>query len=585
MRFIWRSLWILSAFLLSIPTAASGQSPIFADGFESGDTAAWSHSAGVVCEVVADCSVGDVCAAGFCVAEGSVGVGGQCSANRDCLTSLYCSLAGICLPAGSGLENDYCSSGDQCAEDLACDLYGLGGTCEAAGAGDLGDGCTASSDCIAGLACGPLGFCDRAADAFPPFPGVACAPDAAPFKVFFQVPRPGQPIPDFFRLPFPNDARVNVDGTLDLSDFPRPGPTLLGIDLVDLYADALTADFDGFSSVADVTFRFSKELDFGTVIANGAQVHFIDITNPADPDFGSDRGRSFSYTVNRAKYACQHTFQVAPQRHDVLLPGRVYAAYLTSAIRSAAAEPPVLDADLAAVLAATQPVDPTLARVWTQYANFRIFLTQQAMTPADIAGVTVFTVQDTTGKMERIDAAVEALPLPALSSLTLCDGATTSPCDGTLCTSPVAFWQIHGRVSIPNYQQGTLPYEYPADGGAIAYNGSGAPIQQGVLEVCLALTVPKSAMPVAGWPLVVHAHGTGGNFRAAIDDGIAEQLATASVPMATLTVDGVGSGERRGTSTRDADGLVFNVVNPRAARDNHLQGAVDVIRHCGWRRS
>jgi hypothetical protein len=48
--------------------------------------------------------------------------------------------------------------------------------------------------------------------------------------------------------------------------------------------------------------------------------------------------------------------------------------------------------------------------------------------------------------------------------------------------------------------------------------------------------------------------------------------------MATLTFDGVGHGERRGASTRDPDGLVFNVVNPRAARDNHLQGAVDVIQ-------
>jgi predicted esterase len=80
-----------------------------------------------------------------------------------------------------------------------------------------------------------------------------------------------------------------------------------------------------------------------------------------------------------------------------------------------------------------------------------------------------------------------------------------------------------------------------------------------------------------GWPVVVHAHGTGGNFRAAIGAGIAGELATAATPMATFTFDGVGHGERRGASTRTPDSLVFNIVNPRAARDNHLQGAVDVM--------
>jgi hypothetical protein len=132
-------------------------------------------------------------------------------------------------------------------------------------------------------------------------------------------------------------------------------------------------------------------------------------------------------------------------------------------------------------------------------------------------------------------------------------------------------------MRVPNYQAGTLPYERPADGGDIRY-ANNQPVEQGQLDVCFALTVPKSAAPGGGWPLVVHAHGTGGNFRAAIGAGIADVLATASTPMATLTFDGVGHGERRGASSRTPDSLVFNIVNPRAARDNHLQGAVDVIQ-------
>jgi hypothetical protein len=186
--------------------------------------------------------------------------------------------------------------------------------------------------------------------------------------------------------------------------------------------------------------------------------------------------------------------------------------------------------------------------------------------------------------MIALDAAVESSPLPQLSQLTYCDGATTSPCEITGDTVRVcgdssgSFYEIHGRVTIPNFQEGTLPYEFPQDGGDIVYDTSGVPQQQGTMNVCFALTIPKSAMPAGGWPLVVHAHGTGGSFKDAVDSGMAESLASASVPMATLTYEGVASGERKGSSTRSSDSLMFNVVNPRAARDNNLQGAVDVIQ-------
>lgn len=538
------------------------------------------------CTTTEDCQDGEVCAAGRCVAEGSIGLGGMCSANRDCATGLYCSANGVCAPAGDGGEGAPCASGADCAKDLTCELYGFGGTCTAAGTGDLGAACEANTDCIAGLVCGPGGTCVRAVDAYPPFTGVTCPPDAPPFKVFFQVPRDGVGLTDFFKLPFPNDARVNADGTLDLSDFPRPGPSLLGIDLVDLYADALGEDFDGFSSVANVSFRFSKQFDFDSLGANGANVHFVDITDPLAPEFGDDRARSFSYATGAGLYECQHMFDVAPQRHDPLLPGHTYAVYLSNLIRSTAGEVPVLDDDLAAVLADTQPTDPTLAEVWTKYANFRTFMAQSVppITAADLAGVTVFTVQDTTDKMLRLGAAVEAGALPVLSDLTLCDGATASPCEiagdpDRVCGDVDAdFHEIHGRMTIPNYQQGTLPYDFPPMGGQIDYDGAGDPIQAGTLDVCFALTVPKSTPPGTGWPLLVHAHGTGGSFKAAVNNGIAGELSVSTPAFATLTFDGIGHGERRGASTRDPDGLVFNVVNPRAARDNHLQGAVDVIQ-------
>lgn len=535
--------------------------------------------AGDTCEIAGDCAGGLVCAAGVCTSPGSLGIGAACSASRDCAVGLYCALNGVCAPAGSGGEGAICASGADCQAHLTCELAGLTGTCAAGGTGDLGDVCTGLLDCLPGLACTVGGRCAAPGDAYPPFQGAACAPDQAPFRGFFEVPRPSAAPPDFFRLPFPNDARIRADGTLDLSDFPRPGLSFLGVDLVDLYADALDADFEGFSSVAPVTFRFSSALDFETV-RDGQAVFLVDITDPQAPGYGQNLSRQFGYTTGRGKFLCQHAFTLSNPMSQPLLPGRTYAAWLASSIRSSTGAAPAQDPDLVAVLGATEPTDPTLARAWNRYAPFREYLTRSSRTSADVATVAVFTVADHSRQARALAAQVEAGTLPALSSVTLCDGATASPCagDGRACgDSSGAFWEVHGRMSVPNYQAGTLPYERPADGGDVRESG-GAPVVQGSLDVCFALTVPKGSAPAAGWPLVVHAHGTGGGFTNAVGNGIAETLATAATPMATLTFDGVGHGERRGASARDPDSLVFNVINPRAARDNHLQGAVDVIQ-------
>jgi hypothetical protein len=47
--------------------------------------------------------------------------------------------------------------------------------------------------------------------------------------------------------------------------------------------------------------------------------------------------------------------------------------------------------------------------------------------------------------------------------------------------------------------------------------------------------------------------------------------------MAMFGYDGVLHGPRKGASTQSTDALVFNFLNPRAARDNSLQGAADLF--------
>lgn len=538
---------------------------------------------GDMCTGNSECGAAFICAGGFCQLAGSVGLGGPCSANRDCATDLFCTPQGVCGPAGGGDVGASCATGAECKKELVCVVFGFGGTCEMAGTSDLGGACTASTDCLAGLACAADSTCKGPGDAFPPFTGVECEPEETPFRVYFEVPRPGAPPADFFRLPFPNDARVDATGALNMDDFPRPGPGFLGVDLIDLYVDALEDDFRGFSSSASVTFRFSGQLDFDSIGAGAENMHYIDIT-PGAPEFGNDRGRRFSYTTGRGLYLCNHAFTVGNDPHQPLLPGHTYAVYLTSSIRSAASEAPSQDADFAAVLAATRPTgDPALENAWDQYQPFRDYLADQNMAPSTIAGAAVFTVQDTTGPVEKLHTAVQGTPVPELKDLTLCANGVTSPCadgDSRICgAADPDFYEIHGRYTVPMYQQGTTPYATPADGGKIVFNASDVPEQNGSFDVCMVMMIPKQATkPAGGWPLVVYAHGTGGTFRGVVTNGAGRAIVTGSTPAAVFSFDGVVHGARRNGHSRDEDSLMFNVINPAAARDNNLQGAVDVMQ-------
>ena len=394
--------------------------------------------------------------------------------------------------------------------------------------------------------------CQGLVTAFPPFKGATCADDG-PFRVYFEVPRPSKPPADFFRLPFPNDIRVKA-GKLDMTDFPSPGPTPLGVDLVQLYVDAWTADFDGFSSVAVVTFRTSAEVNFDTAAAPA--IRLVDLT-PGEM-LGRELSRSWGTIPDRNKYACKNRFVVRNTTDTPLYPKHTYAAILTTALKAKDGSTAAPDADMALMLAATAPADADFKAAWDSYKPLRDWLVSKGAEAPSVAAATVFTVADTTGHMERVAASVAAQPPPAADGTLGCDTGVKSPCDdGTparACPAAAsAFDELHGKMRVPIFQQGTAPYEKPADGGGILFTG-GAPEVAAMVDVCFALSVPKAgAMPAGGWPLTVYSHGTGGSMRSFIDDGIAEKLGTAAKPRAVLGFDAVAHGARKGGRRLDEE--------------------------------
>lgn len=584
--------------LASLPLLACDdeQRPVFAnDGgaIELGGV-------GDPCESDIQCRGGLHCSDGTCQPDGMTMACGGCTLTAECMENFACApnigacpagcvddsgtatcdpfALGYCVPRGDAAQGELCSSDVECDDGLYCQLIGLAGTCQPTGTGDWGDPCTSTGDCLAGLWCDVAdGVCAPPFMSFDPFPGVECLEDMGDFRVYFEVATEN----DFFRLPFPNDAAVAEDGTVDLSTFPTPGPGFLGVDILREYFDRIGAEFSGFSPMAAVYFRFSGDVDFDSLRGDDATdpVRLVDVTE-GDADFGQITN-AFSWVAwaSARKYICQNWVALLPMRP--LREGHRYAAILTTDVRAAdGGLAAVQDADFAAMLADSDPGEG-LTSAWNAYAPLRAYLaTTTDITTSQIAGAAVFTVSVPTTLVERLGNVVRtAGPTPTIGDVRACTATAEAADRACACAGGEvnpAFTEIHGQITLPVVQAGTRPYLTTDDGGAVELDGTGNPVVQTTEAACFSLAVPAGA--VSPLPVVVYAHGTGGNFRSGMAD-VAETLA--GVGIATFAWTGVLHDERRGAgegSDLEPDLLIFNLMNPEAARGNLAQGAADLFQ-------
>lgn len=567
------------------------------------------------------CDVGDQCRSGLgctdltCQPLGQGVSGSSCTLTGDCGEGLFCGATRTCESAGTGVDGAQCESAADCARGLVCSVEGFFAVCRAAGALDIGGTCASTQDCLGGLVCVPNGagqVCgslpaqpqgSEPLPSIPYWPGANCATPAdgeAP-HAYFEVPREGTPINDFFRLPFPNDI-YKSDGVLDLSEHPHPDT--VAVDLVDRYLEAIAEDVDGFSTNPVMLFRFSRSYSGMTVGAES--VRFYNIT-PGTPGYGNQTGRAWQTTSGRvSKYVCENYLGLKVPAGAPLRPGTTYAAIITTDLRTEGEAsdqrvPFARDPDLEALLAASAPSDAGLSAAYAAYAPLRTFLADTSVSDvgsgtistAKVLTATVFTTQNPEAVTSKLRAALRAAAAPVVSDLTVCADGAVSPCDdGTeerACGFESAdYTEIHGRIALPIFQSGTAPYLTPEDGGGFVLDEDGSPVVQRTEPVCFALTIPKGGTkPADGWPLLVFAHGTGGSFTNAVTSGIAAWSAAGTfealaVKAATLAIDLPQHGSRRGESTMSPDNLFFNFANPRAARDNIRQGAADLMSLAYW---
>lgn len=365
-----------------------------------------------------------------------------------------------------------------------------------------------------------------------------------------ELPSPMLAGEGFFDAPWPSDSRM-VDGHLDLSGFPRTGEFVL----LDKYL-ALAGTLDGFGTNAAIYMRFSSapETDLLPDPDQSAQpgqpVFLLDI-DPTSPHRGERVPYTWDLQEEENDWVPANLLAVQPVWGFPLRGATTYALVVTTEFATASA---------------------SFASVWDEasaeharFAPLAATLGEQGIGVDSVAAATVFTTQDPRAEMVRLADAIHTdLPTPALDQ-TLEQWNRTS-----------LFEAYEGTVRVPLWQHGDKPYM--SEGGGFEFTEDGTPLLAGWETVKFTLTLPRHGdEPDDGWPVVLNAHGTGGDDRSHAEgmSRLSPAAVLADAGMALFEISQPLHGDR-GTGI-DPTLVSFNYLNPSSARATFRQGALDQV--------
>jgi hypothetical protein len=377
----------------------------------------------------------------------------------------------------------------------------------------------------------------------------------------------------FFDHPWPSDVRVE-NGAPRFTGFYNPRQ----IPIISEYIESTKGLLDGFSPAGGGYLRFTGPIDTATLPANpkdglaeAASVQLVDI-DPTSPEHGTRKLVSLRFQEAETVYYLPNTLAFLPTIGFPLRAHTRYALVVTDALKSKTGELIKPSADLQAVLGTGAESDRTRAAK-ESLAPALTELAALGLAKEHLVHLAVFTTSDPVKDLFAVaDDVHHNVPAPTVD-----DGVWHMKYKGI---SYVEYTGIFGPS--PNYQAGKLPFEHYGDGGELQFkNGKPAVVDTFTLRFSLMVpTTPKCPMPVSGYPIVLYAHGTGGDYRSYVKDGSGLNLAKKC--MATMGVDQIFHGNRPGAPPGGDEGkielLFFNFQNPTAARSNGRQSAIDEVQ-------
>lgn len=388
----------------------------------------------------------------------------------------------------------------------------------------------------------------------------------------------------FYSLPMPNDARtLEGQGTDALHpnfwDFPNPSDN----EQLSNYLSFLSTEVEGFGLNGGTFFSFTGPLEAPSWDADNAAesqdceglIRIVDV-DPESPDFGHCLPGQVHWIGPDSldPYVAPNTLVVAPWWGFPLRPGTIYAVLVVSAQDQDGAFIPATS-DLLELLEG-QGSDATLATAYSPLANFLAEQPEWLDTESLswISAATVFTTGRPTEQLGSLADTVRSHPtLPSWNSD---EGLTQLTADDDAFT---ADYSIHsGSYQAINFQTGDIPYA--SEGGGFVFE-DGVPTPQWDERIPFAISEPNAGFeqPEAGWPVLLHAHGTGGDRYSHLSGGQSPPAKLAAARgFVSIGIPQPIHGERWPDGNNVTISLYsFNYFNPASGISMFRQGAVDTV--------
>ncbi len=310
----------------------------------------------------------------------------------------------------------------------------------------------------------------------------------------------------FYNLPYPNDLRLNPDGSPDLSGFPIPDNNIFAKSI-----KSIAGSNSGFPVNSAGYFQFNLPVarqNIDDVIAADidSPILLIDI-DPNSPNRGELLPTVASTFRPDLNYIPSPLLSVAPAPGIILHPNRTYAYVVKRSLNNAFGKPLGVSSTLSKLIDGETPQGELGVEAQEVYQPLWETLDGIEVNPNDVAAATVFTTGDVVSELaqlsdqvlERYDVTIENLQL--------------DPEDGA---SNPRFYELQGTVRMPQFQKGTPPFN---NQGLFEFDSNGSLIEQGTEEVPVVITIPKTQMPSDGYPLVAYFHGSSGLSTQVVDRG------------------------------------------------------------------
>jgi hypothetical protein len=378
-----------------------------------------------------------------------------------------------------------------------------------------------------------------------------------------------------YDAPFPSEDLRDENGDVDISLFPNPD----NIDFIKLMLDALKTDLTGFGLSSGVFFGLSGMAsqehlpDVFTSLEDGAKVFLVSV-DESSSDYLRRYPVDVFFTTDGGPFGCKNMLVALPLQGVPLMPNTLYATVALRDLLDSAGDKLGVSAEMAELANGVRPQGMSEA-AFNDYRTALQELLGADVPTGDVAGLAVFRTGDPALRLLNFRDYVLAQPYPTPNS------------EFTLAEVFPDYCIYHSTIDMPVYQAGEPPFN--EGGGGWAVDAQGNPVLQREETANFWITLPRRAMPQAGFPLTYFVRTGGGGDRPLVDRGTravegGESIEAGTGPakyfaeagFAGASVDGPHGGLRNITAG-DEQFLMYNILNPLAMRDNIRQSALEII--------